>query len=141
MNIIRALLNKLIMTALGEKFDYIKQVSVDNSKRNTRPGESFVDDTTTGVKYDDTARGPVPLEEMDITTDEVELIDQMQVVIQFFLNLLQVTGGILHQINACCTLSHTGEKRCTPMIGKKSEPSRNRNHIQRNRTNIRNQDK
>jgi hypothetical protein len=35
----------------------------------------------------------VPLEETDLTTDEVELIDQMQVVIHFFLYLLQVTGG------------------------------------------------
>jgi hypothetical protein len=83
------------MTALGEKLDYIKLVSVDNSPTNTRPGDSFVNDTTTGVTSDDTAREPVPLEETDITADEAEFIDQMQVVIQFFLDLFQVTGGDL----------------------------------------------
>jgi hypothetical protein len=35
--ILWALLNQLIMTALGEKFDCIKLVSVDNSTTNTRP--------------------------------------------------------------------------------------------------------
>jgi hypothetical protein len=37
----------------------------------------------------------MPLEETDLMIDEVELIYQMQVVIQFFLDLLQVTGGDL----------------------------------------------
>jgi hypothetical protein len=83
------------MTALGEKLDYIKLVSVDNSPTNTRPGDLFVNDTTTGVKSDDTAREPVSLEETDIMADEAELIDQMQVAIQFFLDLFQVTGGDL----------------------------------------------
>jgi hypothetical protein len=93
--ILWALLNQLIMTALGEEFDCIKLVSVVNSTTNTRPGDSFIDDTTTGVASDDTAREPVPLEVTDLTVDEVELIDQMQVVIPFFLDLLQVTGGDL----------------------------------------------
>jgi hypothetical protein len=75
------------------KFDCIKLVSVDNSTTNTRPGDSFVDDTTTGVTSDDTSRDPVPIEVTDLTADEAELIDHMQVVIQFFLDLLQVTGG------------------------------------------------
>jgi hypothetical protein len=47
------------------------------------------------VTSDDTAREPVPLEETDLTADEAELIDQMQEVIQFFLDLLQVTGGYI----------------------------------------------
>jgi hypothetical protein len=93
--ILWALLNQLIMTALGEKFDCINLVSVDNIMTNTSPGDSFVDDTTTGVTSDDTARDPVPIEVTDLTADEAELIDQMQVVIQFFLDLLQVTGGYL----------------------------------------------
>jgi hypothetical protein len=63
------------------EFDCIKLISVDNSTTNTRPGDSFVDDTMTGVTSDDTAREPVSLEEMDLTIDEVQLIDQMQVVI------------------------------------------------------------
>jgi hypothetical protein len=75
------LLNQLIMTALGEKFDCIKLVSVDNSTTNTRPVKSFVDDTTTGVTSDDTARDPVSIGVTDLTADEAELINQMQVVI------------------------------------------------------------
>jgi hypothetical protein len=83
------------MTALGGKFDCIKLVSVENSTTNTRPGDSFVNDTTTGVTSDDTARDPVSIEVTDLTANEVELINQMQVVIQFFLDFLQVTGGDL----------------------------------------------
>jgi hypothetical protein len=83
------------MTALGEKFYFIKLVSVDNGTTNTRPGDSFVDDTTTGVTSDDTSRDPVSMDVTDLTADEAELINQMQVVIQFFLDLLQVTGGDL----------------------------------------------
>jgi hypothetical protein len=83
------------MTALGENFDCIKLVSVDNSTANTRPGNSFVDDTTAGVTSDDTARDPVLIDVTDLTADEAELINQIQVVIQFFLDLLQVTGGDL----------------------------------------------
>jgi hypothetical protein len=44
------------------------------------------------VKYDDTIREPVPKEEKELTTDKDELIEQMQVMIQFFLDLLQVIG-------------------------------------------------
>jgi hypothetical protein len=80
--------------AWGE-LDYIKLVSVDNSTTNTRPGDSFVDDTTTGVTSDDTARDPVPIEVTELTADEAGIIDQMQVVTQLFLDLLQVTGGDL----------------------------------------------
>jgi hypothetical protein len=83
------------MTELGGKFDCIKLVSVDSITTSTTPGDSFVDDTTTGVTYDDIAREPVPLEETDLTADEAELIDQMHVVIQFFLDLFWVRGGDL----------------------------------------------
>jgi hypothetical protein len=83
------------MTALGEKFDCIKLVSVDNITTHTRPGESFVEYTTTGVTSNDTARDPVSIDVTDLTADEAELINQMQVVVQFFLDLLQVTGGDL----------------------------------------------
>jgi hypothetical protein len=60
--ILWALLNQLKMTALEEKFECIKLVSVDNRKTNRRPGDSFINDTTTGVTSDDTAREPEPLE-------------------------------------------------------------------------------
>jgi hypothetical protein len=69
------LLNQLIMTALGEKFDCIKLVSVYNSTTNTIPGDSFVDDTTTGVTSDDTPRDPVSIEVTDLTADEGEIIN------------------------------------------------------------------
>jgi hypothetical protein len=75
--ILWALLNQLIMTAIGENFDCINLVSVDNSKTNTRPGDSFLDDTTTGVTTDDTARDPVSIAVTDLTADEAELINQM----------------------------------------------------------------
>jgi hypothetical protein len=85
---------------------------VDNSKTNTRPGDSFVNDTTTGVISDDTARGPVSIDLTDLTADVAELINQMQVVIQFFLDLLQVTGGDLApEKKMRGTLSHTGGRK------------------------------
>jgi hypothetical protein len=72
--ILWALLNQLIVTAHGEKFECIKVVSVDNSQTDRRPVDSFIDDTTTGVILDDTAREPVLLEDKDMTTDEIGLI-------------------------------------------------------------------
>jgi hypothetical protein len=87
------LLNQLILTAFGEKIECITLVSVDKIKTSTRPGDSFVDVTTMGVTSDDTHREPVPIEENELTADEEKLVEQMLVVIQFFLDLLQVTGG------------------------------------------------
>jgi hypothetical protein len=51
--ILWALLNQLILTALEEKYECITLVSVDKSTISTRPGDSFVDDTTTGTIDDD----------------------------------------------------------------------------------------
>jgi hypothetical protein len=116
-------------------------VSVDNSKTCPRPRDSFVDNTTTVVIYEYITREQVSLDEKDLTADETELVEQMQVVIQFFLDLLQVTGGVLPHRNACGTLSHTVEKRCTTINIKKREPSGDRTYIQCNRTNNRNQEK
>jgi hypothetical protein len=93
--ILWALLNQLILKLLGETVECITLVSVDKSKTSTRPGDSFVDDTTTGVTSDDTNREPVSIEEKKLTADEKERVEQMQVVIQFLLDLLQVTGGDL----------------------------------------------
>jgi hypothetical protein len=61
--ILWALLNQLIITALGEQIDCIALVSFDKSKTSTRPGESFLDDTTAVVTSDDATREPVPTEE------------------------------------------------------------------------------
>jgi hypothetical protein len=93
--ILWALLNQLILTALGETSECIMIVSVDKIKTSTRPGYSFIDDTAMGFTSDDTNREPVPIEETDLTADKEDLIEQMQVNIQFFLELLQVTGGDL----------------------------------------------
>jgi hypothetical protein len=68
-------------------------VSVDKIKTRTIPWESFVEDTTMGVTFDDKNRDPVPIEEKELTAEKEDLIEQMQVVIQFFLDLLQVIGG------------------------------------------------
>jgi hypothetical protein len=43
--IVWALLNQLLLTALGEEFDCISMVSVEGTTTDTRPGDSFVDDT------------------------------------------------------------------------------------------------
>jgi hypothetical protein len=103
--ILWALLNQLIMTELGEKFDYIKLVSVDNIITNTRPGNSSVDDTTTGVTSDDTARDPVSIDVTDITANEAELINQMSST--YF--RLQVATS--RQRNTCGTLLHIGGRK------------------------------
>jgi hypothetical protein len=54
-----------------------------------------VDDTTTRVTNDDTKIEPVDVEVIDLTLSEEELIRKMQMIIQFFIDLLQVTGGDL----------------------------------------------
>jgi hypothetical protein len=50
--IVWALLNQLILTALGEEFDCISRVFVDGKMTDTRPGDSFLDDITTGATDD-----------------------------------------------------------------------------------------
>jgi hypothetical protein len=93
--VLRALLNQLLLTALGEEFECIRLVSVDGKVEHKRPGYSFVDDTTTGTTNDNTAMEPVPVEEEVLTWSEDELVAKMQDIIQFFLDVLQVTGGDL----------------------------------------------
>jgi hypothetical protein len=93
--ILWALLNQLLLTALGEEFKCIRLVSVDGKVEHKRPGDSFVDATTTGTTNDDTTMEPVPLEEEELTWSEEELVAKMQDIIQFFLDVLQVTGGDL----------------------------------------------
>jgi hypothetical protein len=88
--ILWALLNQLILTELGETFECITLVSVDKSKTSTRPGDSFVDDTSTGVTSDNNIREPVSTEETELTADKEELVEQIHFAIQFFLDLLQV---------------------------------------------------
>jgi hypothetical protein len=93
--ILWALLNQLILTALEERYECNTLVSVDKSTISTRPGDSFVDDTTTGMTYDDVTKYPVPIDEKELTRDEEAMVKRMEYIIQFFLDLLQVTGGDL----------------------------------------------
>jgi hypothetical protein len=66
-------------------------IAVDGVEERERPGDAFVDDTTTGVTNDDTKIEPVYVEVTYLTLSEEELIGKMQMIIQFFLDLLQVT--------------------------------------------------
>jgi hypothetical protein len=80
---------------LGDKFDWIRLIAVDGVEEHVRPGDVFVDDTTTGVTNYDTTIEPVDDEITALTISEEELIGKMQMIIHFFLDLLQVTGGDL----------------------------------------------
>jgi hypothetical protein len=93
--ILWALLNQLLLTGLGDKFDCIRLVALDGVEEHVRPGDAFVDDTTTGVTNDDTIIEPEGAEVTALTLSEEELIGKMQTMIQFFLALLQVAGGDL----------------------------------------------
>jgi hypothetical protein len=57
------------------------------------PGDAFLDDTTTGVANDDTTMESVDVEVTELNLIEEDLIGKMQMIIHFFLDLLQVTGG------------------------------------------------
>jgi hypothetical protein len=65
--IIWALLNQLLLTALGEEFECIRLVSVDGKVDHKRPVDSCVDEKTTGTTNDDTTMEPVPVEEEALT--------------------------------------------------------------------------
>jgi hypothetical protein len=93
--ILWALINQLLLAALGEKFTCIRLVVIDGAEEHIRPGESFVDDTTTGSTNDDPELEPVSSDIAELTTSEETLIAKMEEIIQFFLDLLQVTGGDL----------------------------------------------
>jgi hypothetical protein len=93
--IIWALINKLLLAALDEKFTCIRLVAIDGMEEHIRPGDSFVDDTTTGSTNDDPELEPVPTEQAELYTSEESLVAKMEEIIQFFLDLLQVTGGDL----------------------------------------------
>jgi hypothetical protein len=90
-----ALINQLLLAALGEKFTCIRLVAIDSKEEHIRPGDSFVDDTTTGTTNDDHELGPVSSDIAELTTSEQTLIAKMEIILQFFLDLLQVTGGDL----------------------------------------------
>jgi hypothetical protein len=85
--IVWALLNQLLLTALGEELDGITT--------DTSPGYSFVDDTITGATDDNHNHEPIPSSVRGLTQEEYSLVARMEEIIQFFLDLLQVTGDDL----------------------------------------------
>jgi hypothetical protein len=93
--ILWAILNQLILTSLEEKYECKTLVSVDRTTISTRPGDAFVDDTTTGTTDEDVTKEPVPIEENELTSDEEAMVKRMEDIITFFLDLLQLTGGDL----------------------------------------------
>jgi hypothetical protein len=75
---------------------YVYRLSGDRRRGRThKAGDSFVDDTTTGSTKDDSELEPVFHDISELTSSEGSLIAKMEEIIQFFLDLLQVTGGDL----------------------------------------------
>jgi hypothetical protein len=70
-------------------------VAIDGEEEHIRPGDSFVDDNTTGTTNDDSELEPVSHVISDLTSSEEMPIAKMEEIIQFFLDLLQVTAGDL----------------------------------------------
>jgi hypothetical protein len=68
--IIWSLLNQLLLTALGNKFDCIRLMALDGVEEHVRPGDAFVDDTNTGVTNDDKKNDPVDDEVTNLTISE-----------------------------------------------------------------------
>jgi hypothetical protein len=91
--IMRALINQLLLAALGNKFTCIGLVAIDGEEEHIRLGDSFVDDNTMGTTNDDSELEPVSHVKSDLSSSEETLIAKMEEIIRFFLDLLQVTGG------------------------------------------------
>jgi hypothetical protein len=73
-----ALINQLLLAALGEKFTCICLVAIDGEEEHIRPGDSFVDDTTTGTTNDDSKLEPVSHIISYLTSSEETLIAKME---------------------------------------------------------------
>jgi hypothetical protein len=119
--ILWAFLNQMILTALEEKYDCITLVSVDRSTISTRPGDSFMDDTTNGTTDEDVTKDPVPIDEKELISDEEAMVKRMEDIIQFFLDLLQVTGGDLAPEKCVWYLiAHRWNKGIPPLLAEKT---------------------
>jgi hypothetical protein len=93
--ILWAILNQLLIAALGEKIDCIRLVAVDGIDEHIVPGDSFIDDRTCGAMNDDPDIELTLVEVDQLTESDEELVTTMQDIIQLFLDILQVTGGDL----------------------------------------------
>jgi hypothetical protein len=78
-----ALINQFLLAALGEKCTCIRLVAIDGKEEHIRPGDSFVDNTTTGSTNDDSELEPVSHDISDLTSSEETLIAKMEEIIQF----------------------------------------------------------
>jgi hypothetical protein len=65
-----ALLNQLLIPALGEEFDCIHLVSLDGTRDTTLPGDYFTDDTTMGATIDDCNTEPTNKDVKELTGEE-----------------------------------------------------------------------
>jgi hypothetical protein len=72
--IVWALLNQLLLTALGGEFDCISLVYVDGRTTDTRPRDSFVDDTTTGATDDNHNLDPITSTARGLALEEDSLV-------------------------------------------------------------------
>jgi hypothetical protein len=93
--ILWALLNQLLLVALGEKCYCIISAAIDGVEEHIRPGDSFVDDTTCGTTNDDPDIEPTGIEVQQLAESEEKLVTRNQDIIKFFLDILQVIGGDL----------------------------------------------
>jgi hypothetical protein len=89
------LINQPLLAALGEKFTCICLLAIDGVEEHICQGHFFVDDTTTGSTNDDPDREPISTDQVELTMSKETSIANMEEIIQFFLDLLQVTGGDL----------------------------------------------
>jgi hypothetical protein len=66
--ILWGLINQLLLAALGKKFTCIRLVAIDGIEEHIRPGDSFVDDTTTGTTNEYPGLEPVYTDQAELTT-------------------------------------------------------------------------
>jgi hypothetical protein len=76
------------MMSLVEEFDCISLVSIYGKTTDTRPGDSFDDDTTTGAIHNNHNLEPIPSSVSELTQEEEGQVARMEEIIQFFLDLL-----------------------------------------------------
>jgi hypothetical protein len=79
--ILWALINQLLLAALGEKFTCIRLMAIDGEEEHIRPIDSFVDDTTTGTTSDDSELETVSHVISDLTSSEETLIAKMEEIV------------------------------------------------------------
>jgi hypothetical protein len=65
--ILWALLNQLLIEALGDKFDCGRLIAIDGVEEHIRPGESFIDDTTCGATKNNPNIDPTGVEVQKLT--------------------------------------------------------------------------